>query len=453
MSVNKEKTMKSKRLLLIIIVLLVGSSLSACNLPAPANANMPNPAAQFCESRGFIYQIRSDAAGNQYGVCIYSSDDECDAWAYYQGECEPQVDPTLPPTAPTELPAPTGTALPELETYRDDTFRFELTYPPTWNLQASSLGDFTPQSTLLQLSRDNWLFSIHVKRIGDHTVTGGGLGAGDIQSFDPITILGSGTQGNSLHYENKIKSIWYAAETTDLEIYAKLDDSGQGDYSAIQVSDEIIQDVKNILESLIRTGEPLPTPRPTSFFAPTETPLPLSCNMNPQLIVGSQAQITPGLPNTLRSSPGRESDSSIIGSIPSGGIIDVLDGPVCKSGYNWWKVEYGSLVGWTAEGFGGTYWILTYQSSGEGEDPESEEVDGWVGVVVSAEDLPQVDDYFQMMDQNGSRYGIHSLDADLREALEDYRDTGTALKIWGTLYRGRMDAYNTQIEVTSLEEF
>jgi hypothetical protein len=256
-----------------------------------------------------------------------------------------------------------------------------------------------------------------------------------------------------LRYENKIKSIWYATKTADLEIYAKLVDSGQGDYGAIQVSDEIIQDMKDILESFVRTGEPLPVPQPTSFFTPTQATQPLSCALNPQLVVGSQAQITPGLPNTLRSAPGGESDSLVIGSILGGGIVDVLDGPICKSGYHWWKVEYGSLVGWTAEGINGTYWILTYQSSGEEEAPESEEVDGWVGVVVSAEDLHQVDDYFQMMDQNGSRYGIHSIDTNLRDALESYRDTGTAIQVWGTLYRNRMDAYNTQIEVTRLEEF
>lgn len=452
-SSTKEKTVLTKKIPLTIIVLLVSITFSACHMPVPAEPEMPDPAAQFCQARGYAYEIRTDSGGNQYGVCVFSPGDECESWAYYRGECAPQADPTQPPAPPTELPVPTETAAPEFKTYRDDTFRIELQYPADWNIHISGLGEYSPQSNLVNLSQGKWILSIHIKMIGDSTIFGGGLGAGDIQPLDTITVLGSSVHGNALNYENKIKSIWYGIKTPDLEIYAKLIDSSQGDYRAILISEEIAQDVKDILESMVRTGAPLPTPQPTPFFAPTQTTVPVGCSMNAQLVVGSQAQITPGLPNTLRSAPGRESDSQVIGSIPGGGIIDVLDGPVCKSGYNWWKVEYGSLVGWTAEGINGTYWVLTYQSSGDDEVADSEEVDGWVGVVVSADDLPQVDDYFQMMDQNGSRYGIHSLDREINDALVSYRDTGKVIKVWGILYRGRKDAYNSLIEVTRLEEF
>jgi len=64
--------------------------------PAPEGvAKLPNPAAVFCENQGYAYEIRTDAAGNQYGVCIFPDSSECDGWAYYRGECtQEQVEAT-----------------------------------------------------------------------------------------------------------------------------------------------------------------------------------------------------------------------------------------------------------------------------------------------------------------------------------------------------------------------
>jgi hypothetical protein len=78
--------------------------------------------------------------------------------------------------------------------------------------------------------------------------------------------------------------------------------------------------------------------------------------------------------------------------------------------------------------------------------------DGWVGVVVSNPAGAQFDDYFQMLDQDGTRCGIDSLDASVRGQILSYRDTGKLIKVYGKMQPG-IDAYGRQIVVTHLEEF
>lgn len=50
---------------------------------------LPNPSAAYCVEQGYGYVIRTDDAGNQFGVCVFDDGTECDAWAYYRGECLP----------------------------------------------------------------------------------------------------------------------------------------------------------------------------------------------------------------------------------------------------------------------------------------------------------------------------------------------------------------------------
>jgi hypothetical protein len=81
--------------------------------------------------------------------------------------------------------------------------------------------------------------------------------------------------------------------------------------------------------------------------------------MPPRLIAGQQGQVTPGLPNILRSQPGQLPGSVIVGQIPGSGIFSVLAGyaPQCYNGRLWWYVNYNNLIGWTPEAeIYGPYW-------------------------------------------------------------------------------------------------
>lgn len=75
-----------------------------------------------------------------------------------------------------------------------------------------------------------------------------------------------------------------------------------------------------------------------------------------RLQIGMRARVTPGDPNALRAGPGTGAD---IGIIRAGQDFTILDGPQCdaKLGLTWWKVNFRGVIGWTAEGQAGVYWL------------------------------------------------------------------------------------------------
>jgi hypothetical protein len=87
----------------------------------------------------------------------------------------------------------------------------------------------------------------------------------------------------------------------------------------------------------------------------------VACTLAPRLTIGSSGQVTPGLPNVIRTQPRRGGDSAIVGRIPGGGVFTVLSGPQCDNeGRYWWQVNYAGITGWTAEGENGVYWLAPF---------------------------------------------------------------------------------------------
>ncbi len=77
----------------------------------------------------------------------------------------------------------------------------------------------------------------------------------------------------------------------------------------------------------------------------------------PQLVIGQQGQVTPGAANNVRAEPA--SSGELLGEIPGEGFFTVLSGPVCGDGMAWWEIDYDGLIGWTVEGQGDTYWVVS----------------------------------------------------------------------------------------------
>ena len=73
-----------------------------------------------------------------------------------------------------------------------------------------------------------------------------------------------------------------------------------------------------------------------------------------RLISGQLAAVTPGDANALKNKPAGDN----IGTIPGGAPLTVVSGPACTpNGIAWWKVQYKTFTGWTAEGQGTTYFL------------------------------------------------------------------------------------------------
>ncbi|GAB1421790.1 hypothetical protein MASR2M15_19810 [Anaerolineales bacterium] len=76
-----------------------------------------------------------------------------------------------------------------------------------------------------------------------------------------------------------------------------------------------------------------------------------------RLVINERGRVTPGAANNMRSDA--YLTSAKIGEIPGGGEFRVIAGPICEASTSlaWWQVNYNGLIGWTAEGKDGSYWI------------------------------------------------------------------------------------------------
>jgi hypothetical protein len=95
-------------------------------------------------------------------------------------------------------------------------------------------------------------------------------------------------------------------------------------------------------------------------FPATQPPAFTTCPgfMTSRLWPNTFAAITLGEPNNLRDAP--SSTGALIGQIPGGEVIAVLNGPQCAENMAWWQVEYKGVTGWTSEGQGDKYWLETF---------------------------------------------------------------------------------------------
>jgi putative hemolysin len=157
-------------IVLVLSTLIVSGCGTATVEPA---VGMANPASVYCEEQGYTLEMRTDADGGTYGVCIFSDGSECDEWAFYRGECGPA--PTAEPATETpstemEQPTPVPTPIPTEATveetdvvndgwlvYVNDVYGYQFSYPPSATITEQGVMGFPTDELPEGMSVDDYI--------------------------------------------------------------------------------------------------------------------------------------------------------------------------------------------------------------------------------------------------------------------------------------------------------
>jgi putative hemolysin len=75
----------------IVAIGLMGVTLSSGSFIRQAvsseNIQIANPASVYCVQYGYTLEIRTNADGSEYGMCIFPDGNECEEWAFFRNEC------------------------------------------------------------------------------------------------------------------------------------------------------------------------------------------------------------------------------------------------------------------------------------------------------------------------------------------------------------------------------
>ena len=84
--------------------------------------------------------------------------------------------------------------------------------------------------------------------------------------------------------------------------------------------------------------------------------------------------------------------------------------------------------------------------------PPAEKIEGWEGFIVSTEPGAQYDDYFERTDLGQViLFGIEAQDPAVTQRIVDFRDSGSRVRVSGTLHGNVPDYNGSQIRVTAIE--
>lgn len=207
------------------------SPISPTSIESSATVEQPavgiaNPASVFCQENGGKLEIRDTTSG-QIGVCIFSDGSECEEWAYFRGECQPGT----PPTS-------------NLVPYTSETGGFSINLPASWTVTEST-NQLTAQSDM------SMLLIGYVEASAETPLFRSGMPAGEFIDAGSFNLLDQELPMKKLIFDGKTKVIEFCVDKkiNNLRWFIWLDGKGV-DYSELDISDQVVNETKQILASL-----------------------------------------------------------------------------------------------------------------------------------------------------------------------------------------------------------
>jgi len=176
-------------------------------------ANIPNPAAAYCEQQGYRVEIRTAEDGSQAGYCIFPDGSECDEWAYFRSECGPAEQNGLA-TSPTAIPTARPVDPADYQgwwTYTHPEYGFSIMLPEDWKVEEVTTSDPLMNGHMLNLTTEELNIRMAFRRLGEEALLWPtGVGAGEFIEQGTLEVAG---QPASRFYfvcpNGVINYIWY----------------------------------------------------------------------------------------------------------------------------------------------------------------------------------------------------------------------------------------------------
>jgi putative hemolysin len=129
------------------------------------------------------------------------------------------------------------------------------------------------------------------------------------------------------------------------------------------------------------------------------------------------------------------------------GVCIFPDGSSCDE-WAYYKGECSPMMKASSESIPTIDPTLSNASGGYIQPGTSEPIEDWWGVIKSTPPGAQYDDYFERQDFGGAIYfGIDSLDPEIRSQLEELRDSGKIVHLFGILFSNVPDYNSSQVQV------